>query len=66
MPLHLQAAYQDLGYTNGDFPVAEKAAEEIVSLPMFPGLGAAEQRRIVDQMATFAPQTQLAAAAAHA
>ena len=66
VPLHLQAAYQDLGYTNGDFPVAEKAAEEIVSLPMFPGLGAAEQRRIVDQMATFAPQTQLAAAAAHA
>lgn len=35
IPLHLQEAYKTLGYKKGDFPVAEKCAEEIVSLPMF-------------------------------
>jgi len=38
MPLHLQEAYQYLGYKKGDFPQAEKAAEEVVSLPMHPFL----------------------------
>ena len=36
IPLHLQTAYRDLGYTRGDFPVAERLAEEVLSLPMFP------------------------------
>jgi dTDP-4-amino-4,6-dideoxygalactose transaminase len=36
IPLHLQKAYQGLGYLQGDFPVTERVAEEIVSLPMFP------------------------------
>jgi dTDP-4-amino-4,6-dideoxygalactose transaminase len=34
--LHLQKAYESLGYKQGDFPVTERVAEEIVSLPMFP------------------------------
>lgn len=38
VPLHLQAAYSDLGYRQGDFPVAEKQASRIVSLPMYPEL----------------------------
>lgn len=35
-PIHLQKAYEDLGYKKGSFPVAEEYANEIVSLPMFP------------------------------
>jgi len=36
IPLHLQAAYRDLGYAVGDLPVTEKVAASILSLPMFP------------------------------
>jgi dTDP-4-amino-4,6-dideoxygalactose transaminase len=34
IPLHLQKTYEKLGYTKGDFPIAEKVASEIISLPM--------------------------------
>jgi dTDP-4-amino-4,6-dideoxygalactose transaminase len=40
VPVHLQRAYRDLGYAPGDFPVTEACAREIVSLPMYPELGA--------------------------
>src|SRR5262249_48043271 len=46
--LHLSPAYAKLGLHNGDFPVAERAAGEILSLPMFPGLTPAQQRSVVD------------------
>jgi dTDP-4-amino-4,6-dideoxygalactose transaminase len=37
-PIHYQPAYRELGYTKGDFPVAEKCAEEILSIPLYPEL----------------------------
>ena len=53
VPLHLQRAYDDLQYAEGDFPISERVAAEIVSLPMFPGLGDAQQRHIVEKMQAF-------------
>jgi dTDP-4-amino-4,6-dideoxygalactose transaminase len=40
VPVHLQAAYTDLGYRSGDLPVTERICGEILSLPMHPGLHA--------------------------
>ena len=48
IPLHLQKAYSHLGYREGDFPVSERLAKEIVSLPMFPTLTDAEQKRVCE------------------
>ena len=36
IPLHLQPAYAHLGYTPGSFPVSERAAQEVISLPLYP------------------------------
>jgi dTDP-4-amino-4,6-dideoxygalactose transaminase len=49
-PLHLQKAYANLGHKEGDFPVAEEAAAEILSLPMYPQLGHHQQERIVQEV----------------
>jgi len=53
IPLHLQKAYLQLGYTEGDFPVTERVAKEIVSLPMFPQLRDAEQDEVVGAVKEF-------------
>ncbi len=53
IPLHLQNAYAALGYKSGDFPVAEKIAAEIVSLPMYPHLRGDQQSRIVSELTIF-------------
>ena len=47
IPLHLQEAFSDLGYTKGLFPVAEKVSQEILSLPMSPYLTQEDQDTIV-------------------
>ena len=56
IPLHLQKAYASLQHRPGDFPVAEKAAAEIVSLPMFPHLTAEQQARVVEEILSFTSQ----------
>jgi dTDP-4-amino-4,6-dideoxygalactose transaminase len=53
VPLHLQKAYASLNYSNGDFPVTEAAATEIVSLPMYPQLTADQQAKVADQIIAF-------------
>ncbi|MGK7961842.1 DegT/DnrJ/EryC1/StrS family aminotransferase [Crocosphaera sp.] len=46
IPLHLQKVYQNLGYQKGAFPVTEQAAQEVLSLPMFPDLSPEEQEQV--------------------
>jgi dTDP-4-amino-4,6-dideoxygalactose transaminase len=53
IPLHLQKAYKSLNYQPGDFPVAEKVAVEIMSLPMYPQLTAAQQARVANEILRF-------------
>ena len=53
IPLHLQKAYQHLGYKQGDFPVTEKVAGEIVSLPMFPQLTSDQQKLVAESVANY-------------
>ena len=57
IPLHLQKAYASLNYGQGDFPVAERIAAEIVSLPMFPQLTARQQCRVAEEVLAFAAKT---------
>ena len=47
IPVHLQPAYRDLGYSRGEFPVSEAAASEVVSLPMFPELTSPQIETVV-------------------
>jgi dTDP-4-amino-4,6-dideoxygalactose transaminase len=53
IPLHLQKAYAGMNYRKGDFPATEKAAAEIVSLPMFPQLTAEQQDRVAEEILNF-------------
>jgi dTDP-4-amino-4,6-dideoxygalactose transaminase len=48
IPIHQQQAYKELGYGRGAFPVTEKLADEILSLPMFPELTSDQLDRIID------------------
>jgi dTDP-4-amino-4,6-dideoxygalactose transaminase len=47
-PLHLQEAFAHLGYSAGDFPVSEKVAGQIFSIPMHPYLTAGQQEHVVN------------------
>jgi dTDP-4-amino-4,6-dideoxygalactose transaminase len=53
LPLHLQKCYANLGYRAGDFPVAEKAARECLSLPIYPELTDAQVDRVAAVVKSF-------------
>jgi len=53
LPLHLQAAYRHLGLGRGAFPVTERAADRILSLPMFPELTQDQVGRVADAIRAF-------------
>lgn len=53
VPIHLQEAYRFLGYEEGSFPIAEKCAGEVLSLPMFPELRAEQIEKVAVQIRAF-------------
>jgi dTDP-4-amino-4,6-dideoxygalactose transaminase len=56
-PIHLTRAYADLGHARGDFPVSERLAGEVLSLPMFPGITEAQLTAVADGVrAHFGPR----------
>ena len=61
VPLHLQKAYQGLGYAEGAFPVCERVSAEIVSLPMFPQLTFEQQLYVVKSLMNFVGRAGAAA-----
>lgn len=52
IPIHLQPAYRDLGYSAGAFPVAERVASEVLSLPMFPEMTSAQVAEVAEAVLT--------------
>lgn len=50
VPMHLQGALSHLGHGPGDFPLAEQAAREMISLPIFPGITESEQEYVVERL----------------
>jgi dTDP-4-amino-4,6-dideoxygalactose transaminase len=53
LPLHMQEALKSLGYAEGSFPEAERAAREVLALPIFPELREDEQQTVVDAITEF-------------
>ncbi len=53
VPLHLQPSLKEYGYKKGDFPVTERVADEIVSLPMFPELKESDIERVAAEVTGF-------------
>jgi dTDP-4-amino-4,6-dideoxygalactose transaminase len=58
IPLHLQKAYAHMGFRNGEFPVSERLAQEIVSLPMYPQLAVDRQQEVIEQVVAFVAERE--------
>lgn len=53
IPPHLSKAYSYLGYKEGDLPITEKYANEVLSIPMYNGITDEEQQRVIDALNAF-------------
>jgi dTDP-4-amino-4,6-dideoxygalactose transaminase len=53
IPPHLQQAYTNLGFSKGDFPIAEELANTCLSLPIWPGLQEAQVKQISKEIKAF-------------
>ena len=53
VPVHLQEAYQDLGLKEGTLPVTERAAKEVLSLPIYPELTENEVQQVIEAVKSF-------------
>lgn len=58
VPIHLQEAFRDLGYKEGDFPVAEACARTVLSLPIYPELTEAQIREVANAVRAFAADSR--------
>ena len=56
IPPHMSHAYAYLGYHEGDFPIAERCAREVLSLPMYNGMTENEQAYVIDCINRFSPK----------
>ncbi len=61
IPLHLQKAYHGLGYKEGDFPVTERVASQILSLPIYPQLQPDQQYEVAEALGEFVGRKTIAA-----
>jgi dTDP-4-amino-4,6-dideoxygalactose transaminase len=53
IPVHLQPAYLPLGILEGALPETERAAREVLSLPLFPGLTSSQQQQVIEAVNVF-------------
>ncbi|MEA2452277.1 MAG: hypothetical protein QOG04_987 [Actinomycetota bacterium] len=52
LPVHMQPLFKEIGYEKGSCPVAERAYEEVLSLPIYPRMSASDQERVIDALRT--------------
>jgi dTDP-4-amino-4,6-dideoxygalactose transaminase len=58
IPLHMQKVYASLGYKKGDFPVAEKVSQEIISLPLYPFIKVSQIKYVVQEIRAAVEETK--------